>query len=132
MRSDRLAMRWFGCRWFVLGTARLSEAVPGRRHGNSTVGWEARILSGTCVGLCCRMHRVLRRHLDRNRFLTRIAAAAAMVELFVIAVIIKSANGFFARNNGLEFELLWALVLLMIFFRGGDRFSLDSAIGREI
>jgi putative oxidoreductase len=65
-------------------------------------------------------------------FLTRIAAAAAMVELFVIAVVIKSANGFFARNNGLEFELLWALVFLMIFFHGGGRFSLDSAIGREI
>jgi putative oxidoreductase len=63
---------------------------------------------------------------------TRIGAAAAMIELFVIAAAIKAPNGFFARSNGLEFELLWAIVFLVIFFNGGGRFSLDHAIGKEI
>ena len=65
-------------------------------------------------------------------FLTRLAAAAATIELLVIVILVKSANGFFARNNGFEFELIWALVCLMIFCKGGDRYSVDRAIGREI
>jgi putative oxidoreductase len=65
-------------------------------------------------------------------FLTRIAAAAAMIELLVIVILVKSANGFFARNNGFEFELIWALLCLMIFFKGGGRYSVDRAIGKEI
>src|SRR5690348_3866566 len=63
--------------------------------------------------------------------LTRIAAAAAAIELFVIVMLVKSANGFFARANGFEFELLWAIICLMIFFRGGGRYSIDRMIGRE-
>ena len=61
-----------------------------------------------------------------------IAAAAATIELLVIVILIKSANGFFARNNGFEFELLWAILCLMIFSKGGGRYSVDRAIGKEI
>lgn len=57
--------------------------------------------------------------------LTRVAAFAVAVELLVIVVAIKSANGFFARNNGIEFELLWGILFLLIVLRGPGRYSLD-------
>jgi len=62
--------------------------------------------------------------------LTRVAAFAVAVELLVIVVAIKSANGFFTRNNGLEFELLWAILFLLIVVKGPGRYSIDRLFWR--
>lgn len=76
---------------------------------------------------------------------TRLAAAALVIEFAVIVFAVKFANGFFAFApkaiqpgfaglvpGGFEFELFLGLVCLAIFFRGGDRPSVDSAIGKEL
>jgi len=62
--------------------------------------------------------------------LTRFAAFAAAIELFVIVALIKASNGFFTRNNGVEFELLWAILCLLIFLKGAGRYSVDRIIWR--
>jgi putative oxidoreductase len=64
--------------------------------------------------------------------LTRLAAAALVVEFAVIVFAIKFASGFFAFRNGFEFELLLGLLCLGIFFKGGGKFSVDRAIGKEL
>ncbi len=63
--------------------------------------------------------------------LTRVAAFTAAVELLVIVVAIKSANGFFSRNNGIEFELLWAILFLLIMVKGPGRYSIDRLFWRR-
>ena len=64
--------------------------------------------------------------------LTRLAAAALLIEFAVIVFAIKFANGFFAFRNGFEFELLLGLLCLAILFGGGGKLSLDRAIGKEL
>lgn len=58
-------------------------------------------------------------------FLTR-PAAIAIVIFMVVALSTHVPNGFFWPAGGFEYPLLWGLVALGIFFRGGDGFSLDS------
>jgi putative oxidoreductase len=64
--------------------------------------------------------------------LTRLAAAALVIEFAVIVFAVKFASGFFAFRNGFEFELLLGLLCLGIFFKGGGKFSVDRAIGKEL
>jgi len=77
--------------------------------------------------------------------LTRLAAAAAIVEFAVIVLTLKFANGFFAFApkaiqpgfagvipGGFELELLLGLLCLVFVIAGGGRVSVDRAIGREI
>ena len=64
--------------------------------------------------------------------LTRLAAAALVIEFAVIVFAIKFANGFFAFRNGFEFELLLGLLCLAILFAGGGKLSVDHAIGKEL
>jgi putative oxidoreductase len=64
--------------------------------------------------------------------LTRLAAAALVIEFAVIVFAVKFAGGFFAFRNGYEFELLLGLLCLGIFFKGGGTFSVDRAIGKEL
>ena len=64
-------------------------------------------------------------------FLTRPAAAAIAVLMAVAAFKVHLANGFFWTNGGYEYPLLWGLIALACAFRGGERLSLDRAIGRE-
>ncbi|MFQ5973325.1 MAG: DoxX family protein [Alphaproteobacteria bacterium] len=40
-------------------------------------------------------------------------------------------NGFFWFKGGYEYPLLWGIVALAIFFRGGGELSVDRRIGRE-
>ncbi|HXQ51597.1 MAG TPA: DoxX family protein [Stellaceae bacterium] len=78
-------------------------------------------------------------------FLTRLAAAALIVEFAVIVFAVKWANGFFAFApkaiqpgfaglvpGGFEFEMLLGLICVAAFFRGSDALSVDRAIGREL
>lgn len=65
-------------------------------------------------------------------FLTRFAAASIAIELFVAAFYVHLANGFFWGKSGLEFPLLWAILAVGIFCRGGGNLSVDAKLGREL
>jgi putative oxidoreductase len=64
-------------------------------------------------------------------FLTRPVAVAVTILLAVAAFKVHLPNGFFVRDGGYEFALLWSLVALALAFRGGGELSVDRAIGRE-
>jgi putative oxidoreductase len=62
---------------------------------------------------------------------TRIAAVMVAIEMIVIIFVFQWANGYFWTNRGYEYALLWLLLCIAIFFRGGGRFSVDRLIGKE-
>ena len=64
-------------------------------------------------------------------FLTRPAAVAATILLLVTVFQVHLGSGFFWGNSGYEYPLLWAILMIAIFFRGGGAMSVDKAIGRE-
>ncbi len=64
-------------------------------------------------------------------FLTRPAAVAATILLLVAVFQVHLGDGFFWFNSGYEYPLLWAILMIAIFFRGGGAMSVDKAIGRE-
>ena len=64
-------------------------------------------------------------------FLTRLAAAAATIFL-ATAVYVHFHQGFFWTDRGYEYPLLWAVVSLAIFLRGGGSFSVDSMLSKEL
>lgn len=64
-------------------------------------------------------------------FLTRPVAALVAGVLFVAAFQVHLAKGFFWTAGGYEYPLLWAIVALAYVLRGGGRYSVDAAIGRE-
>lgn len=64
--------------------------------------------------------------------LTRPAAVAAAMLLLVAAFHVHLASGFFWNKGGYEYPLLWAILMIAIFFRGGGPVSVDARIGREL
>jgi putative oxidoreductase len=62
---------------------------------------------------------------------TRLAAVVIWIEMTVIVFVYQWPNGYFWTNKGIEFALLWWLLCIAIFFRGGGSWSLDRLIGRE-
>lgn len=64
-------------------------------------------------------------------FLTRPSAAGIAILMAVAAFMVHLPNGFFWTNGGYEYPLLWGLIALALFFRGGGELSVDRAIGRE-
>jgi putative oxidoreductase len=62
---------------------------------------------------------------------TRLAAAMVGIEMLVIVFLFQWQFGYFWTNRGYEFALLWALLCIAIFFKGGGRYSVDRLIGRE-
>jgi len=64
-------------------------------------------------------------------FLTRPVAFLIAVEMAVAVLAVHLPNGFFWTVKGYEYPLLWGLLALAIVFRGGDRLSVDRAIGSE-
>ena len=62
---------------------------------------------------------------------TRIAAGF-IAGFLAVAVVQHSSAGFFWNDGGFEYPLLWGLVALGFVIRGGGRYSVDAAIGREI
>jgi putative oxidoreductase len=62
---------------------------------------------------------------------TRIAAAVVGIEMLVIVLVFQWQFGYFWTNRGYEFALLWTLLCIAIFFKGGGRYSVDRLIGRE-
>lgn len=63
--------------------------------------------------------------------LTRPAAIASAVLLLVATFHVHMANGYFWIKGGYEYPLLWAVLMIAIFFRGGGAMSVDSKIGKE-
>ena len=62
---------------------------------------------------------------------TRIAAAIVGIEMLVIVFLFQWQFGYFWTNRGYEFALLWLLLCIAIFFKGGGRYSIDRMIGKE-
>ncbi len=62
---------------------------------------------------------------------TRIAAAGTVIIMVVAIFAVHLGNGFFASKGGYEFALLWGIVALAIFFRGGGELSVDRRVGKE-
>ncbi len=65
---------------------------------------------------------------------TRVAAGAATIQLAVAAFYVHLtflANGFFWTKGGYEYPMLWGIIMLAIFFRGGGKFSVDSKMSKE-
>jgi len=65
-------------------------------------------------------------------FATRAAAALVLGLMAVATFQVHLPQGFFWTDGGYEYPLLWGLLALSFVIRGGGRFSLDAAIGREI
>jgi len=64
-------------------------------------------------------------------FLTRVMALIIFIQMTVIIFVFQWDNGYFWTKGGIEYALLWWLLCLAIFFRGGGRYSIDHLIGRE-
>ncbi len=64
-------------------------------------------------------------------FLTRFAAAAILI-FMINAVWATSAKGFFWTQGGSEYSLLIGMVAIVFLIRGGGRYSVDHALGREL
>ena len=45
---------------------------------------------------------------------------------------VQDRHGYFWTERGYEFALLWAVLALAIFFRGGGRWSIDHYLGKEL
>ncbi|MDZ7750736.1 MAG: DoxX family protein [Gammaproteobacteria bacterium] len=58
--------------------------------------------------------------------------ALALAVFMGVALSVHVPNGFFWTAGGIEYPLMWGLVALAIFLRGGDRFSLDRRLGLRI
>ena len=64
-------------------------------------------------------------------FFTRFAAAAVFI-FMLNAMWFTSAKGFFWAGGGMEYSLLIGMVALVFLIKGGGRFSIDHAVGREL
>jgi putative oxidoreductase len=62
---------------------------------------------------------------------TRIAAAMVGIQMLVIVFVFQWQFGYFWTDRGYEFPLLWLLLCIAIFFKGGGRYSVDRLIGKE-
>ena len=62
---------------------------------------------------------------------TRIGAAMIGIQMLVIAFVFQWKYGYFWTSRGYEFALMWALLCVAIWFRGGGRYSVDHYIGKE-
>jgi putative oxidoreductase len=64
--------------------------------------------------------------------LTRLAALIILIEMGVIVFYFQWQFGYFWTAKGYEYALLWSLLCLAIFFRGGGRYSVDRLFGKEL
>jgi putative oxidoreductase len=62
---------------------------------------------------------------------TRAAAAMIGIEMLVIIFVFQWQFGYFWTARGYEYALLWLLLCIAIFFKGGGRYSIDRIIGKE-
>jgi putative oxidoreductase len=65
-------------------------------------------------------------------FFTRFFAAAATIEMGYIMFVLYLPNGFSWLNRGYEFVLLWGVMLLAVWLRGGGALSVDRLLKRQL
>lgn len=58
--------------------------------------------------------------------------ALIVAGFLAVATTFHIGNGFFWTAGGVEYPLLWTVIAVAIVLRGGDRYSLDSALGWRI
>jgi putative oxidoreductase len=63
--------------------------------------------------------------------LTRLAAIAVIIEFIVLIFMVHVPRGYGMAVNGVEFPLMWLMILVAIALRGGGPYSLDRTIGKE-
>jgi putative oxidoreductase len=63
---------------------------------------------------------------------TRPAAVIMIIEFIVLILVVHVPRGYGMAVNGVEFPLMWILMLVAIALRGGGPFSIDRKIGKEI
>ena len=64
--------------------------------------------------------------------LTRFAATAISIFLFVSIIQVAGEFGYWGNVGGWEMPLLWCAASLTFFVNGGGRFSVDYRIGKEL
>ncbi|HET8726470.1 MAG TPA: DoxX family protein [Alphaproteobacteria bacterium] len=101
--------------------------IAGTAQGFEGMGFSPGILWATLAGLIEFFGGLML----AVGLLTRPVAAAVTVFMAVAVFKVHWPNGFFAGNGGYEFALMWGLVALAFVIRGGGRYSVDAAIGRE-
>ena len=75
--------------------------------------------------------RIRRRACLAIGLFTRAAALILCVYMAVLVIFFQWQFGYFWTNKGYEYALLWCLLYLAIFFRGGGRYSVDRLLGKE-
>ena len=63
--------------------------------------------------------------------LTRVAAAACFIDLVMATILVHASKGFFGAPGGWQYVVIWAVLFLAFFIRGGGKLSIDRALGRE-
>ncbi len=63
---------------------------------------------------------------------TRPAAAIMIVEFIVLILVVHVPRGYGMAANGVEFPLMWLLMLVAVLLRGGGPWSIDRRIGKEV
>ena len=63
---------------------------------------------------------------------TRPIALLLVIEFIVLLVVVHVPRGYGMAVNGIEFPLMWGLMLLVVMLRGGGPYSLDRKLGVEI
>jgi putative oxidoreductase len=63
---------------------------------------------------------------------TRPAAVLLIIEFIVLILVVHAPRGYGMAVNGVEFPLMWMLMLIVILLRGGGPFSVDRKIGKEL
>jgi len=63
---------------------------------------------------------------------TRPIAALLVIEFLVIIFVAHWPKGYAVGAGGIEYPLMWGLILLAIMLRGGGPWSLDRKLGREV
>jgi len=110
--------------WKLFGITGSQEEMIAFFH---TIGLEPAVPLMIAVGLVETVGGIL----VAIGFLTRPAALAATVTTATAAFYVHLPRGFYVEAGGVEFSVLWAVVLLFIAVRGGGRLSVDRLLGRE-
>jgi putative oxidoreductase len=63
---------------------------------------------------------------------TRPIAALLVIEFLVIIFVAHWPRGYAVGGGGIEFPLMWGLILLAILLRGGGPWSVDRKLGWEV
>jgi putative oxidoreductase len=63
---------------------------------------------------------------------TRPVAALLVIEFVIIIFAAHLPKGYSVSGGGIEFPLMWGLILLAILLRGGGPWSLDRKLGWEV